>query len=263
MKEILSLVEADKDLCGSGHREPLPIARFVATLARMFTGIVQSKVSVVHFDRNDFGGRLVVSRAEWTPIGGYEPTLGDSICLAGVCLTVVEATAAALSFDVIAETLRCTTLGELKPGDAINLEPALLPSQPLGGHFLQGHVDGVGTVRNVHKADDEWRITIEPPTVMMDYVAPKGSIAIDGVSLTVASVSTSTFDVALIPTTLELTTLAQLESGMRVNLESDMLARTVIHTLKRWQGSHVQSEDGKRGEPVTWSLLREAGFVTG
>ncbi|MEX2672918.1 MAG: riboflavin synthase [Phycisphaeraceae bacterium] len=228
----------------------------------MFTGIVQSKVFVESFDRNDFGGRLIVAREGWTPAGGYEPAMGDSICLSGVCLTVVQATPTQLVFDVIAETLRCTTLGALKSGDAINLEPALLPSQPLGGHFLQGHVDGVGTVRDVIEGDAEWRMTIEPSVALMDYIAPKGSIAIDGVSLTVASVTPTSFDVALIPTTLQLTTLARLEPAMRVNLESDMLARTVVHALKRWQGVDGAKAGGAGGEPVTWSLLREAGFVT-
>lgn len=230
----------------------------------MFTGIVQSKVSVQRFDCNDFGARLVVSRQGWTPAGGYEPSPGDSIAVDGVCLTVVEATAEHLAFDVIAETLRCTTLGERVAGHSVNLEPALLPTQPLGGHFMQGHVDGVGTVTAIAKGDDEWRLTLAPPAALMDYVTPKGSIAIDGISLTIASVTDTTFDVALIPTTLELTTLSQRAVGDRVNLESDMLARSVVHVLKRWQGSGGAGSDGgpAKGEPVTWALLREAGFAT-
>ncbi|MEX0655445.1 MAG: riboflavin synthase [Phycisphaeraceae bacterium] len=231
----------------------------------MFTGIVQSKVIVRRFDRNDFGGRLVVDRQGWTPAGGYEPAAGDSIAINGVCLTVVEAAAEHLAFDVIAETLRCTTLGELAAGHSVNLEPALLPSQPLGGHFMQGHVDGVGTVTARRPGDDEWRLTITPPAALMDYVTPKGSITIDGVSLTIASVTDTTFDVALIPTTLELTTLSQRAVGDRVNLESDMLARSVVHVLKRWQGGDGGGRENQpaKGEPVTWALLREAGFVTG
>ena len=221
----------------------------------MFTGIVQGKGRVAAIDANAFGLRLGLE----TPAGGfhqgYVPEHGHSICVSGVCLTVAEADRqAGLTFDVIAETLDKTTLGELGAGDAVNLEPSVTPNQPLGGHFMQGHVDGVGEVVAVHDGDDEWRTTVRPPAELMPYVISKGSIAIDGVSLTIAAVHDDAFDVALIPTTLDLTTLGDQGVGGRVNLEADILAKTVVATLQRMLG-----EDEPR-QGVTPELLQRAGF---
>lgn len=224
----------------------------------MFTGIVQAKGRVARLDRNPFGVRLVIDRSGWTPFGGYTPAHGDSICVAGVCLTVVEPTAQTLAFDVIAETLAVTTLGSLKVGDPVNLEPAVLPTQPMGGHFMQGHVDGVGTVTAVTNTPAEYRITVTPPPGLLDYLAPKGSIAIDGVSLTLAGLTDTTFDVALIPTTLSLTTLADRKPGDRVNLEADILSKQLVHYLRRLRSGTT----GKpKGEPITMASLQAAGFV--
>lgn len=219
----------------------------------MFTGIVQTTAPIVSFQRNTFGARLTVDRAHWTPAGGYQIGHGDSICVSGVCLTVVEFNDQTLTFDVIAETLDKTNLGQLKQGDLVNLEPAVLPSQPMGGHFMQGHVDGLGTVTHVKDTPEEWRTTIEPADDLMDFIVPKGSIAIDGISLTIAATTETTFDVALIPTTLELTTLAQRKVGESVNLEADILAKTVVHHLKRAQGISANST-------ITRDLLSQAGF---
>lgn len=221
----------------------------------MFTGIVQTRGRVARLDRNAFGLRLTVNTQGWTPAGGYRPGHGDSICVSGVCLTVVEATPDALAFDVIAETLDKTTLGRLAPGDAVNLEPAVLPTQPMGGHFMQGHVDGVGTIVGVRRGEDEVRLAVEPPAPLMDYVVPKGSIAIDGVSLTIASLIDTAFEVALIPTTLQLTTLGDAEKGDAVNLEADILSKTIVHHLRR-----IRRGGGEDAEPVTMALLQRAGF---
>ena len=225
------------------------------TIRAMFTGIVHGKARIGSVQRNAFGARLTIDRAGWRPMqhhGGYQPAEGDSICISGVCLTVTEATDAALGFDVIVETLSRTTLGELKPGAEVNIEPSLLPSTPMGGHFMQGHVDGVGTVQRVTGSAGEWRMAIEPPAELMDCVIPKGSIGIDGVSLTIAAVGRSDFEVALIPTTLELTTLGRAKAGDRVNLETDIVSKTVVHWLRR---------QGEGGRPVTMETLRRSGFV--
>lgn len=237
--------------------------------ALMFTGIVQARATITRVEPNAFGCRLTVDAGSWQPLKGYQPAHGDSICISGVCLTIADIDKHLFTFDVIAETLAKTTLGQLGTGDQVNLEPAVLPSQPLGGHFMQGHVDGVGVVEDVYAGDDEWRITIRPPTEigdtdnapaadasasisLMDYVIPKGSIAIDGVSLTVAAVGADTFEVALIPTTLELTTLKDRKAGDRVNLEADIISKTVVHSLRR-QGSQAAS--------ITYDKLRDAGFM--
>lgn len=268
MVERREIIPADPELRCAAHRRAAKFrVKFRAEAncytARMFTGIVQAKVLVQAIDRHAAGARLTIDRSSWTPAHGYTPAPGDSICVAGVCLTITEATADALSFDVVAETLRCTTLGDLKPNAIVNLEPALLASQPLGGHVLQGHVDALGTVADVQRDEAECRIAIElpaPSSDLADLVVPKGSIAVDGVSLTVASAAADRFEVALIPTTLSLTTLGTAEVGDHVNLETDILTRTVVHALKRWQGGG-DAKPGRASEPVTWRLLREAGFV--
>jgi riboflavin synthase len=147
------------------------------------------------------------------------PVVGDSISVDGTCLTVVDAANGTLSFDVMAETVR-----RAKPYRAeVNLEPALAVGDPLGGHFVQGHVDGVGRVRSFEGE----RLTIEAPTEIVRYCVEKGSIAVDGVALTLTAVTGDTFEVALVPHTLEVTTLGALRPGDPVNLEVDVLAKYV------------------------------------
>lgn len=222
----------------------------------MFTGIVQARGTVQAIEPHAFGARLVIDRSAWRPDPAVEPAHGDSVCVSGVCLTVTATDGQTLSFDVIAETLAKTSLGDRKPGDAVNLEPAVTASQPLGGHFMQGHVDGVGTISHLHAGDEEWRVTITPPAELLDYIVPKGSIAVDGVSLTVAAVGETSFEVALIPTTLELTTLKDRQVGDRVNLETDILSKTVVHQLRR-----REQGGGAQAAPATWQTLRDAGFL--
>ncbi len=134
---------------------------------------------------------------------------------------------------MIHQTLGLTTLGELVVGDPVNLEPAVTPTTLLSGHVVQGHIDGVGLVGAVESAGNDRRLRIEPPQELMEYIIPRGSIAVDGVSLTVAELGGSFFEVALIPTTLDLTTLGRAEQGQRVNLETDYLVKTVVHWLSR------------------------------
>jgi riboflavin synthase len=178
----------------------------------VFTGIVQERGRVLSFE----DGRLVVE-------SGVRAAVGDSVAVDGVCLTVVAAPEGQLAFDVVQETLDRT-----KPfGEDVNLEAALRAGEPLGGHYVQGHVDGVGTVRGT--GDPVW-IDAEP--VLLRYVVEKGSIAVDGVSLTVAAVDDRGFAVALVPHTLEVTTLARLQPGDGVNLEVDILAKYVERLLR-------------------------------
>ena len=181
----------------------------------MFTGIVREVGRVVEFD----GSRLVVDAS--TDAAG-----GDSVAVDGVCLTVLEGSR--LAFDVVPETLSRTTLGELQPGDRVNIEPALRVGDPLGGHHVQGHVDGVGRVRST--GEPVW---IDAPVEILRYSVEKGSITVDGVSLTIAAVDDDGFAVALIPHTLTATTLGELEPGDAVNLEADVLAKYVEKLLPR------------------------------
>jgi riboflavin synthase len=190
----------------------------------MFTGIVREVGTVAAFD----GSRLVVSGAETAA----SSAVGDSVSVAGVCLTVVEREAGSLAFDVVPETLARTGLGGVQPGDAVNLEPALRVGDPLGGHVVQGHVDGVGEVVAVGDEGFSRRVWIEPPPELLRYVVQKGSIAVAGVSLTVAEVTDDRFAVALIPETLERTTLGTAAPGDRINIEVDVLAKHVEKLLE-------------------------------
>jgi riboflavin synthase len=182
----------------------------------MFTGLVREVGKVASFHN----GRLVVETA-------MAAAPGDSIAVDGVCLTVVENGGGRLAFDVVPETLE-----RVKPfRERVNLEPALRAGEPLGGHCVQGHVDGVGTVTAVQPERDGRRIRIEPPADLLRYVVEKGSIAVDGVSLTVAALDAAGFEIALIPHTLSETTLSSLEPGDFVNLEADVLAKYVERLL--------------------------------
>jgi riboflavin synthase len=182
----------------------------------MFTGLVREVGRVASFD----DGRIVVECATAAAVG-------DSVALDGVCLTVVDAGTSALSFDAVPETL-----ARVKPfGDRVNVEPALRAGDPLGGHYVQGHVDGVGAVVSVDVEGEGARIAIDAPVDLRRYCVEKGSIAVDGVSLTIAALTERGFEVALIPHTLEATTLGELARGDPVNLEADVLAKYVERLL--------------------------------
>lgn len=201
----------------------------------MFTGIVQARGRVAAAMLSPTGLRLAIDPAGW----GHNPGPGDSVSVSGVCLTLAEPPVAGdLIFNVVPETLSKTTLAELRPGSMVNLEPALRMGDPLGGHLVQGHVDGVAVVEGLHTRG-EHRVTLRPPPDLMPFLAPRGSVCLDGVSLTVARVDPAggVFDVALIPTTLDVTTLGSLRPGSRMNLEADVLARTMVHWLRYYGGT--------------------------
>jgi riboflavin synthase alpha subunit len=193
----------------------------------MFTGIVRELAAVEGVEGVEGGIRLRIS----APRTAADARPGDSVALNGVCLTVVERADGTLAFDAVPETLSRTTLRRLAPGTAVNVEPALRAGEPLGGHIVQGHVDGVGRVHEVRSEGEGTRIEIEVPAELLRYLVEKGSIAVEGVSLTVAAVGDGRFAVALIPHTLAATTLGSLAAGDEVNLEADVLAKYVERAL--------------------------------
>lgn len=194
----------------------------------MFTGIVQGVGRVA--DVEAIGGDLRL-RIDAGPVSLAGVGIGDSIAVNGACLTAVELGGGGFAADVSRETLSLTTLGELAAGSPVNLENALRAGQALGGHYVSGHVDGVGQVLSRRDDARSVRIEFEVPPGLGRYVARKGSICIDGVSLTVNSASGTRFDVNLVPHTLEVTTLGRLAAGTRVNLEVDIIARYLERLL--------------------------------
>ena len=156
-----------------------------------------------------------------------DAAVGDSISISGCCLTAVAVDDGQVAFEAVPETLSRTTLGELDTGSEVNVEPALRAGEPLGGHYVQGHVDGVGSVRSVTQEGTGARVWVEAAADVLRYCVEKGSIAVDGVSLTIAGLGEDAFAVALVPHTLDVSTLGRLEPGTAVNLEVDVLAKYV------------------------------------
>ena len=185
----------------------------------MFTGIVRELGRVEAVEAEGDGVRLRIA----APATASGASIGDSVAVNGVCLTVTEARNGSLAFDAVPETLRRSTLGRLEEGVGVNVEPALQAGDLMGGHFVQGHVDGVGRVRRVTTEGLE----IEAPPDLMRYCVEKGSIAVEGVSLTIANLEEAGFSVALVPHTREVTTLGRLSEGEELNLEVDLLAKYV------------------------------------
>jgi riboflavin synthase len=194
----------------------------------VFTGLVRAVGRVAAIDRSDAGARITVD----TPLVA-ELSAGDSIAVNGVCLSAAELDDRSFAADAINETLRRTSLGNLAPGAEVNLELALRAGDRLGGHVVQGHVDGVGTISAVTEDGFARRVQIEAPAEVLRYVVEKGSIAVDGVSLTVAALDGTSFTVSLIPETLQRTNLGRAGPGNAVNLEVDVLAKYVEKLVGR------------------------------
>jgi riboflavin synthase len=193
----------------------------------MFTGIVRELGRVVSAE-GDIGGLALVAEA---PESASELAVGDSISINGSCLTAESVEGSRISMHAMPETLARSTLGRLSAGDAVNVEPAVRAGDPLGGHYVQGHVDAVGRVQSVEAEGDGLRVFFEAPEDVLRYCVEKGSITVDGVSLTVAELGREEFAVALVPHTLEATTLSALVPGQGVNLEADVLAKYVERLL--------------------------------
>ncbi len=212
----------------------------------MFTGIIEEMGSVKGLRREAGAARLAVSASlvlEGTAIG-------DSICVNGVCLTVVEMDGSAFSADVAKETLKVTNLGDLRAGQKVNLERALRLSARIGGHLVTGHVDAVGRIREKKQEGNSWRMFIETPGNALPYIIKKGSVAVDGISLTVADVEKMGFSIAMIPHTAKLTTLGFKSAGDSVNLETDIIGKYVERLLA-----------GRVEGDVSLELLKKSGFA--
>ena len=189
----------------------------------MFTGIVEETGRVA--SRSDY--RLTVN----AEVALSEVKLGDSIAVNGACLTVVEFDAGSFGVDLAPETLRRTSLGQVKPGGAVNLERALAAGGRMGGHIVQGHVDGAGVITAITPEADCWMVEIEAPSDLTPYIVEKGFIAVDGISLTVVQIRQRRFTISVIPFTMGQTNLRERAAGDRVNLEADILAKYVESLL--------------------------------
>ena len=195
----------------------------------MFTGIVRERGRVLAADQNGGGVRLRIA----APHTAASASPGDSVAVSGVCLTAVAVNDGELAFDAVPESLSRTTLGELAAGEEVNLEPALRAGDPLGGHYVQGHVDGIGRVRSLEQEGEGARLRLDVPPELLRYCVEKGSLAVDGVSLTIAELDDDGVAIALVPHTLRETTLAALGPGDGVNLEVDVLAKYVERLTTR------------------------------
>lgn len=252
----------------------------------MFTGIIQAVGKIAALEKRSGDARLRVTTGK---LDLSDVKLGDSIAVSGVCLTAVETDARGFSADVSGETLARTTLGNLKPGDAVNLEKALTPTTRLGGHLVSGHVDGIGTVHERTQDARSVRFRIGVPAALAKYIAGKGSVCVDGVSLTVNAVDDTrdgggttsgtkeagrrreqpprathgavadgaVFEINIVPHTLAETTLDELAPGRRVNIEVDILARY----LERLLTAGKAQDAGAEGSTITRELLARHGFA--
>lgn len=220
----------------------------------MFTGLIEEVGVVRRLEKKRDGGRLSIQARK--VLEGTK--LGDSIAVSGACLTVVDLAADGFTVDCMPETISLTTLGGARAGSKVNLERSMVLGGRLGGHLVLGHVDGVAEVVGIVRKGSTHEVTFSLPEAVASYVAPKGSVAIDGVSLTVMRVGKETFEIGIIPHTLEETTLKNMQPGMLVNMEADVLARYVQRALE--SGINAGSEGGTGGG-LTEALLREKGFV--
>ena len=217
----------------------------------MFTGIIQSvgKIAALDTKGGDARARISCGKLDMSDVN-----TGDSIAVSGVCLTVVEHSVAGFTADVSGETLARTTLGRLRSGDSVNLEKALTLSTPLGGHLVSGHVDGVGVVVNRREAARSVQFRIKAPEALAKYIAEKGSVCVDGVSLTVNAIHGAEFEVNIVPHTLAETTLGTIKEDSEVNLEVDVVARY----LERLMLGKLAAQSGSE---ITREFLAQHGFI--
>jgi riboflavin synthase len=214
----------------------------------MFTGIIEELGAVAGLEQNAKGARIKVS----AQIVTQNTAEGDSISVNGVCLTALDVRADSFAADVSGETLRRSTLRRLKTGAKVNLERAVMPSTRLGGHIVQGHVDATGEFQAAVREGDFWTVRIGYPPAIGRYLVDKGSVSVEGISLTVAQLTERWFEIAVIPKTWQLTNLSTLKKGDAVNLEADIIAKYVERILL--------SGGEKAGAGITLEKLRESGF---
>ena len=222
------------------------------TSKAMFTGIIEALGTIAAMQEQGGDMRLYIRTGK---LSLADVQLGDSICTSGVCLTAVELPGDGFWADVSRETLNFTTLGDLAIGDPVNLEKSLTPSSRLGGHIVSGHVDGVGEVVSLAQDARSVRFVVRVPDNLARYVAHKGSICVDGTSLTVNAVNGPEFDLNIIPQTMAETVFSEYRPGSSVNLEVDVIARYLERLL---QGEGAASSDG-----LTYNTLMESGYLQG
>lgn len=262
LRACVSVAKRSAATDGTRGATPLRLARprSSAYTAAMFAGIVIGMGRIVALRARPDGVRLVIDPGTLKLTA--EP--GDSVCVSGCCLTQAphaDDAPGLLCFDVIQETLDKTKLGSLSVGEHVNLETSLTPSTPIGGHFVQGHVDGVGRICRVRSDGEETRVAITVPADLMPFMIPKGSVSLDGVSLTLAALDTARceIEVALIPTTLERTTLGAAVVDQPINLEADMLAKSIVHWLRNYAAGRCEGSSGADDAGLA-SLLQQSGF---
>jgi len=215
----------------------------------LFTGLIQDIGHFERIDRGNGGARLTIATALDLKSG----KIGDSIAVDGICLTVTRLSGRSFTVDVSPETLQRTTLKEAKEGQPVNLELPVKMSDPLGGHLVSGHVDGTGEIAAIEKEGNSLRYSFRVPREVGRYLIEKGSIAVDGISLTVVDLEEERFSVSLIPLTAQKTTLGQKKPGDRVNLENDLIAKYVEKFLR-------QKEEVPRKSPIDAAFLAQHGF---
>jgi riboflavin synthase len=216
----------------------------------MFTGIIEELGKISAWDKHAGGAKMKISAQTATK----DSNEGDSIAVNGVCLTAIEITSNSFAADVSGETLSRSTLGNLKVGSKVNLERAVTPSTRLGGHIVQGHVDARGELLAAKQDGDFWTVRIGFPKEIAQYLVYKGSISVEGISLTIANLAEDYFEIAIIPKTWELTNLSALKNGDAVNLEADVIAKYVERIMLYGQGA-------EKGEAITMEKLNKLGFV--
>jgi riboflavin synthase len=214
----------------------------------MFTGLVADVGTVRRLQPGDHATTITLG----TRLASERVQVGDSLAVDGACLTVVSRGAGEVAVTAVEETLARTTLGRLRSGQRVNLELPLCLGERLDGHLVLGHVDGVGQILGRQRVGDSWRFAVEAPAELAPFLVPKGSIAIDGISLTIASVADRGFEVSVIPHTLEVTTLGAREKGERVNLEVDIIGKYVAKMLGAYRGG---------SEGVTLQKLTDWGYL--
>jgi len=212
----------------------------------MFTGLIKELGTVESINLSSTGATLKIK----APVTSNEAVIGDSICVNGVCLTVVEISKDEIVFELSHETLKATNLGGLKKGSPVNLEPSLKATDPLGGHIVTGHVDGVGQIVAKRQIGQNWEITIKVSKTLADYMVEKGSVAVDGISLTIVEVGIDTFKVVIIPHTAKVTTIGKKNVGDTVNIETDIIGKYVARFLSNKQSSSLLDK------------LKEGGFIS-
>ncbi len=221
----------------------------------MFTGLIIELGEIVSLEKKTESARLSLRANEVVK----DAALGDSIAVNGVCLTAVNIEKDILYFDVSFETLKSTNLGNLKRGDRVNLEPSLRPNSKIGGHFVTGHVEDIGKIRSKTPLGNAVRIEIETQDNVLRYLVEKGSVAVDGISLTVVDVLKDAFSVVIIPHTAKLTTIGFKNVGDTVNLEPDILGKYVAKFLAGSQQSAVSSQNKDK---ELLSALKQSGFIS-